>query len=76
MSLQAAIEAPRALWLGGRTLLVEQGLADPTELFSLGWQPQLVPYPGGTGVAHGIERVGDSWCGCADLRGDGVALPL
>ncbi len=76
MSLQAAIEAPRALWLGGRTLLVEQGLTDPTELFSLGWQPQLVPYPGGTGVAHGIERVGKSWCGCADLRGDGVALPL
>ncbi len=76
MPLQEAIEAPRALWLGGRTLLMEQGVADPTELLSLGWQGQLVPYPGGTGVAHGVERVGKSWSGCADLRGDGVALPL
>lgn len=74
--LQDAIEAPRALWLGGRNLLMEPGLCDLTELHRKGWQVQLVPYPGGTGVAHGVERVGVSWCGCADIRGDGVALPL
>ncbi len=76
MALQEAIEAPRGLWLGEDRVLMEQGVADPTIFQQSGWQTQVIPYPGGTGVAHGIERVGESWCGCADVRGDGVALPL
>lgn len=76
MALQDAIEAPRALWLGEGSVLMEQGVADPAMFQQSGWQAQIVPYPSGTGVAHGIEQVGNSWCGCADIRGDGIALPL
>lgn len=76
--LQEAIEMPRVLWQGGKRLLIEQGAGDPKILEQTGWQVQTVPYipTSGTGVAHGIERVGESWCGCADIRGEGVALPI
>lgn len=29
-----------------------------------------------TDADHGIERVGNNWCGCADIRGEGVAVPV
>ncbi|MFN4180535.1 MAG: gamma-glutamyltransferase family protein [Armatimonadota bacterium] len=76
--LQEAIEMPRVLWQGEKRLLIEQGAGDPKILEQTGWQVQTVPYTptSGTGVAHGIERVGESWCGCADIRGEGVALPI
>lgn len=76
--LQEAIEMPRVLWQGENRLLVEQGVADLQALEQLGWQIQMVTYPPvlGTGVAHGIERFGNSWCGCADIRGEGIALPI
>jgi len=76
--LQEAIEMPRVLWQGENRLLVEQGGGDARVLEQMGWKVQLVNYPpaSGTGVAHGIERVGGSWCGCADIRGEGVALPI
>ncbi len=78
LPLQAAIEAPRLLWQGENRLLMEHGAADAEALQRKGWQVEVAPYPPvfGTGVAHGIERVGESWCGCADIRGEGVALPL
>ncbi len=76
--LQEAIEMPRILWQGENRLLIEQGAGDPEILEQAGWQVQTVAYPPtfGTGVAHGIERVGESWCGCADIRGEGIALPI
>lgn len=76
--LQEAIETPRVLWQGENLLLIEQGAANFQVLEQLGWQVQVTPYPPvlGTGVAHGIERFGNSWCGCADIRGEGVALPI
>ncbi len=78
LSLQEAIEHPRVLWQGANRLLVEQGAGDPVALQNAGWQVEVVPYPPvfGTGVAHGIERKGESWCGCADIRGEGIGLPL
>jgi len=75
--LQEAIEMPRVLWQGGNRLLIERGAGDAQVLEQMGWQVQEGDYPtSGTGVAHGIERVGESWCGCADIRGEGVALPV
>ncbi|MGQ9461746.1 MAG: gamma-glutamyltransferase family protein [Candidatus Fervidibacter sp.] len=77
-SLQEAIEMPRVLWQGENRLLIEQGAGDPETLKRSGWQVQLMAYPAlfGTGVSHGIEKVGGSWCGCADIRGEGLALPI
>ncbi|MCS7225237.1 MAG: gamma-glutamyltransferase family protein [Armatimonadetes bacterium] len=74
-NLQEAIEEPRVLWLGDRNLLVEGPLLDGA-LRERGWNVQAVPYPGGLGVAHGIERLGVSYRGCADVRGDGIAVPV
>ncbi|MCX7643544.1 MAG: gamma-glutamyltransferase family protein, partial [Armatimonadetes bacterium] len=76
--LQEAIEMPRVLWQVENRLLIEQGAGDVKVLEQMGWQVQSVGYPPtfGTGVAHGIELVGESWCGCADIRGEGVALPI
>ncbi|MCX7642563.1 MAG: gamma-glutamyltransferase family protein [Armatimonadetes bacterium] len=76
--LQEAIEMPRALWQSENRLLVEQGAGDVHALEQMGWQVQPINYPPttGTGVAHGIERINESWCGCADIRGEGIALPV
>lgn len=77
-SLQEAIEMPRVLWQGGNRLLIERGGGDVSLLEKKGWQVQPAAYPAdsGFGVAHGIERGNDSWCGCADVRGEGIALPI
>jgi gamma-glutamyltranspeptidase/glutathione hydrolase len=77
-SLQEAIEMPRVLWQGENRLLIEQGAGDVSVLERMGWQVQIAnhPSPFGFGVSHGIEKIGDSWCGCADVRGEGLALPI
>jgi len=77
-NLQEAIEMPRVLWQGENRLLIEQGAGDVSVLERMGWQVQIAnhPSPFGFGVSHGIEKIGDSWCGCADVRGEGLALPI
>jgi gamma-glutamyltranspeptidase len=77
-NLQEAIEMPRVLWQGENRLLIEQGAGDVSVLERMGWQVQIAnhPSPSGFGVSHGIEKISDSWCGCADVRGEGLALPI
>ncbi len=76
-TLQEAMEMPRVLWQGERRVHIERGAGDPEKLQQWGWQVEVLPYPPlfGFGVAHGVERLRESWCGCADVRGEGIALP-
>jgi len=71
------MEMPRVLWQGERRVHIERGAGDPEKLQQWGWQVEVLPYPSlfGFGVAHGVERLRESWCGCADVRGEGIALP-
>jgi len=69
MSLEDAIDFPRAILDSSKTLKVEAGYSG---LDTLGYQVDLLPHPGRTGVAHGVESDGKMKKGVCDVRGDGI----
>ncbi len=69
MPLEQAVEHPRFLWSGGRSLLVEAGYEglDPSK-----YDVQRLPMPGKTGVCQGVE-ISTRWRkAVCDARGDGT----
>ena len=69
MGLEEAIDFPRAILDGRRVLKAEAGYSG---LDTLGYRVHLLPYPGGTGVAHAVEVNKSTKTGVCDVRGDGV----
>ena len=71
MGLEEAIDFPRFLWEGGRSLNIERGY---TGLRNLPYEVHHLPYPGKTGVAHGVQRLKGSLKAVCDIRGDGLPV--
>jgi gamma-glutamyltranspeptidase/glutathione hydrolase len=71
MSLEDAVDFPRFLWTGGRNLLVEQGYMD---LDALNYDVEVLPHPGRTGVAQGVQITTGVKKAVCDIRGDGIPL--
>ena len=69
MSLEDAIDFPRAILDGRETLRVEAGYSS---LDLLDYEINLLPYPGRVGVAHGVEAKEGIRKGVCDVRGDGI----
>ena len=68
-SLEDAIDFPRAILDGRNALKVEAGYSG---LDTLGYVVDLLPHPGRTGVAHGVEANKSTRKGVCDVRGDGI----
>ena len=71
MGLDEAIDFPRFLWEGGRSLSIERGY---TGLRNLPFEVHHIPYPGRTGVSQGVQRVNGSVKAVCDIRGDGLPV--
>ncbi len=75
---QAALDAPRARWLGGDVVAVEEGLGDEAAaaLTGVGFEVLAHPLPAAEFGAGQLIRVhDDGWLeGGADTRRDGVAF--
>ena len=75
---QAALDAPRARWLGGDVVAVEEGLGDEAADALTGVGFEVLPHalPAGEFGAGQLVRVhDDGWLeGGADTRRDGVAF--
>jgi len=69
MSLEDAIDFPRAILDGRNVLQVEAGYSG---LETLDYEVNLLPHPGRTGVAHGVESNRRTKKGVCDVRGDGI----
>ena len=67
MPAEVNVSHPRFLWAGGRTLLVEEGYADP-----VGFDLQRLPMPGRTGMCQAIEIGKGFRKAVCDVRGDGA----
>lgn len=70
MSLEEAVEHPRFLWSGGRTLAVEEGYRSE----GLDYDVRRLPFPGRTGVCQGVEELGSAKKAVCDVRGDGLPV--
>ncbi len=69
MPLEQAIDHPRFLWNGGRSLTVESGY----QTGGLeGYDPDIQQYPARTGVCQGVQTAPRFRKGVCDVRGDGV----
>ncbi len=71
MSLEDSIDFPRFLWDGQHTLSIERGYSG---FRNLPFEVRHLPHPGKTGVAQGVQRVGDSVKAVCDARGDGFPI--
>ncbi len=71
MSLEEAVNFPRAILDGRRALKVEGGYSG---LEALDYDVELLPYPGRTGVAQAVEVEGRTKKGVCDVRGDGSPM--
>jgi gamma-glutamyltranspeptidase/glutathione hydrolase len=68
MDLERSISFPRFL-LSDSEVMVERGYSG---VRSLGGKIRILPYPGPTGVAHGIDCAKNRKLGVADFRGGGA----
>ncbi len=71
MSLEDSIDFPRFLWDGQHTLSIERGYSG---FRNLPFEVRHLPHPGKTGVAQGVQRIGDSVKAVCDARGDGFPI--
>ncbi len=71
MGLEEAIDFPRFLWEGRRSLSIESGY---TGLRNLGFEVRHIPHPGKTGVAQGVHRMKGSVKAVCDVRGEGLPV--
>jgi gamma-glutamyltranspeptidase / glutathione hydrolase len=69
MGLEEAIDYPRFLWDGSGGLKIEAGF-QPASVRGL--KTESLPYPGGTGVAQGVQLSQESMKGVCDIRGEGL----
>ncbi len=69
MPLEKAVEHPRFLWNGGRSMVVEDGYE---VLRSGSFDAQKLPHPGRTGVCQAVEVSDHLRKAVCDVRGDGV----
>lgn len=68
MPVEKAVEHPRFLWSGGRSLLMEAGFEDPGPDYDV----KKLPMPGRTGVCQAVEISSPSRKAVCDVRGDGI----
>jgi gamma-glutamyltranspeptidase/glutathione hydrolase len=71
MTLEEAIDFPRFMLSSGDILVLENVFENPDALYH---QVESLDYPGATGVAHGVEVLGEGKKGVCDVRGDGIPL--
>jgi gamma-glutamyltranspeptidase/glutathione hydrolase len=71
MTLEQAIDFPRFILTSDDILVLENAFEN---LDALHHQVQSLDYPGATGVAHGVEVLGEGKKGVCDVRGDGIPL--
>ncbi len=71
MTLEEAIDFPRFMLGSGDILVLENAFENPDALYH---QVELLDYPGATGVAHGVELLGEGKKGVCDVRGDGIPM--
>jgi len=69
MTLEKAVEHPRFLWNGGRSIVVENGY---TDVGKGKYYVQTLPHPGRTGVCQAVEVSEHLRKAVCDVRGDGV----
>jgi gamma-glutamyltranspeptidase/glutathione hydrolase len=71
MTLEEAIDFPRFMLTSGDILVLENAFENPASLYH---QVESLDYPGATGVAHGVEVLGEGKKAVCDVRGDGIPL--
>ena len=69
MSVENAVDHPRFLWRGGRSMIAEQGYE---QMGSDRYDMEQLPFPGRTGVSQAVEASGRYRKGVCDIRGDGI----